>query len=95
MSDPSCVDWFHGRITRDAAENLLQKTAMVDGTYLLRESTSAVGSYVLSVCKDHKVCCLFPDVYYQSLSILVLLICYMEHSFEIKLSASRVCSYQS
>lgn len=63
MSDPSCVDWFHGRITRDAAENLLQKTAMVDGTYLLRESTSAVGSYVLSVCKDHKVCYLFPLMY--------------------------------
>ena len=86
MSDPSCVDWFHGRITRDAAENLLQKTAMVDGTYLLRESTSAVGSYVLSVCKDHKVCFVFSLMYlYQTLSIFYLPLCQLFVTWNILL----------
>ena len=52
MTDPSTLDWFHGRITRDTAEKNLSKTSMKDGTYLLRESTQHIGSYVLSVCKD-------------------------------------------
>jgi len=55
MSDPSSCTWFHGRITRDLAEKSLANTSMVDGTYLLRESTSVIGSYVLSVVKDRKV----------------------------------------
>ncbi|XP_065679732.1 tyrosine-protein kinase SYK-like isoform X1 [Hydra vulgaris] len=56
MADPSLLRWFHGRITRDIAENCLQTTtSMDDGTYLLRESASEIGSYVLSVCKDKKV----------------------------------------
>jgi len=55
MTDPSTLDWFHGRITRDTAEKNLSKTSMQDGTYLLRDSTQQVGSYVLSVCKDKKV----------------------------------------
>ena len=55
MTDPSTLDWFHGRITRDTAEKNLAKTSMKDGTYLLRESTQHIGSYVLSVCKDKKV----------------------------------------
>ena len=55
MTDPSTLNWFHGRITRDTAEKNLSKTQMKDGTYLLRESTQHIGSYVLSVCKDKKV----------------------------------------
>ncbi|XP_057299768.1 tyrosine-protein kinase SYK-like [Hydractinia symbiolongicarpus] len=55
MADPASLPWFHGRITRDTAEKCLHKTSMEDGTYLLRESTSQIGSYVLSVCKDRKV----------------------------------------
>ena len=56
MADPSLLRWFHGRITRDIAEKCLEtSTSMADGTYLLRESASEIGSYVLSVCKDKKV----------------------------------------
>lgn len=55
MTDPSTQEWFHGRITRDTAEKCLEKTSMRDGTYLLRESTNKIGSYVLSVCKEKKV----------------------------------------
>ena len=55
MTDPSTLDWFHGRITRDTAEKHLSKTSKKDGTYLLRDSTQHIGSYVLSVCKDKNV----------------------------------------
>lgn len=45
--------WFHGSITRDEAENLLQPRE--DGLFLVRESTNFPGDYTLCVCFQGKV----------------------------------------
>ena len=55
MTDPATQLWFHGRITRQEAEDLLQIAGKRDGTYLLRESTAQNGSYALSLCHNRKI----------------------------------------
>lgn len=45
--------WFHGKISRQDAENLLYK--MEDGLFLLRESNNYPGDYTLCVCHQGKV----------------------------------------
>ena len=45
--------WFHGKITRDEAEALLQPRE--DGLFLVRESTNFPGDYTLCVCYKNKV----------------------------------------
>ncbi|XP_071360563.1 breast cancer anti-estrogen resistance protein 3 homolog isoform X2 [Trachinotus anak] len=42
--DPRSHAWYHGPLTREAAEALFEK----DGDFLVRDSSSAPGSYVLS-----------------------------------------------
>ncbi|XP_063699898.1 tyrosine-protein kinase Shark isoform X2 [Culicoides brevitarsis] len=46
--------YFHGRISREEAENLL-RTHGTNGTFLVRESNTAAGDYVLSVLHDSEV----------------------------------------
>ncbi|PRD20168.1 UNVERIFIED_CONTAM: Tyrosine-protein kinase [Trichonephila clavipes] len=46
-------NWFHGKITRDEAEILLQPRE--DGLFLVRESTNFPGDYTLCVCYKNKV----------------------------------------
>ncbi|XP_073474767.1 SHC-transforming protein 4 [Aquarana catesbeiana] len=41
-------EWFHGRMNRKVAENLL----LHDGDFLVRESTTSIGQYVLSGLHD-------------------------------------------
>lgn len=41
-------EWFHGRMNRKVAENLL----LHDGYFLVRESTTSIGQYVLSGLHD-------------------------------------------
>lgn len=41
-------DWYHGRITRNKAEELLLKQP-IDGAFLIRESESTPGDFSLSV----------------------------------------------
>ncbi len=48
-----CHRWFHGRITRQQAEDLLQPPS--DGLFVVRESTSFPGDYTLCVSYDSKV----------------------------------------
>jgi len=55
MSDPNAQHWFHGRISRDESEELLKENSMQNGKYLLRESTTQLDSYVLSVCFNGSV----------------------------------------
>lgn len=43
-NDLSRQEWFHGPITRQEAENLMIK----DGDFLVRESTTNPGQYVLT-----------------------------------------------
>jgi c-src tyrosine kinase len=45
--------WFHGSITRDDAELLLQPRE--EGLFLVRESTNYPGDYTLCVCFQGKV----------------------------------------
>lgn len=54
MNDCFCVvRWFHGKITREEAENLLKPRT--DGLFLIRESTNFPGDYTLCVCFQNKV----------------------------------------
>ncbi|XP_065069425.1 tyrosine-protein kinase SYK-like [Rhopilema esculentum] len=55
MSDPNAQSWFHGRISREQAEKLLNEHSTQNGKYLLRESSTQLGSYVLSVCYNGNV----------------------------------------
>ena len=51
-----CFDihrWFHGKISRDRAEQLLSPKE--DGLFLVRESTNFPGDYTLCVCFQGKV----------------------------------------
>ncbi|XP_022100836.1 tyrosine-protein kinase CSK-like [Acanthaster planci] len=45
--------WFHGKITREEAEKLLDPWKT--GTFLVRESTHYPGDYTLCVCDDARV----------------------------------------
>jgi hypothetical protein len=45
--------WFHGKITRELAEELLQPRT--EGLYLIRESTNFSGDYTLSVVANRLV----------------------------------------
>ncbi|CAG7702927.1 unnamed protein product [Allacma fusca] len=47
------MPWFHGKISRDKAEDLL--TPREDGLFLVRESTNFPGDYTLCVCWQGRV----------------------------------------
>ena len=47
--------YFHGKITRDEAEQLLKPTESKDGLFLVLESTNFPGDYTLCVCFQSKV----------------------------------------
>lgn len=49
----NAMPWFHGKISRDRAEQLL--TPKEDGLFLVRESTNFPGDYTLCVCFQGKV----------------------------------------
>ncbi|XP_017049477.1 tyrosine-protein kinase Shark [Drosophila ficusphila] len=52
-SDP--IRWFHGNLSREEADELL-KQGYEDGTFLVRESSSAAGDFVLSLLCQEEVC---------------------------------------
>lgn len=47
--------WFHSGISREEAVSLISKQGLVDGVFLVRESHSVAGAYVLSLAHNHKV----------------------------------------
>ena len=47
--------WFHGRIGREEAQDLIRSQGAVDGLFLLRESLSIAGTYVLTLAHDLKI----------------------------------------
>lgn len=55
MGSEDNICWFHGKLARENAETLLKEDLQVDGTFLVRESSSSVGDYVLSVLFDGEV----------------------------------------
>uniref|UniRef100_A0A6B2EKM1 Tyrosine-protein kinase n=1 Tax=Phlebotomus kandelakii TaxID=1109342 RepID=A0A6B2EKM1_9DIPT len=48
--------WFHGRVSRERAEQILREEGYGDGVFLVRESNSSNGDYVLSVLHEGQVC---------------------------------------
>ena len=51
MSQP----WFHGRIGREEAQDLIKSNGAVDGLFLLRESLSIAGTFVLTLAHNLKI----------------------------------------
>ncbi|XP_038070624.1 tyrosine-protein kinase HTK16-like [Patiria miniata] len=61
--------WFHGKITRETAVHILQDNGNTEGLFLVRESTSSPGDFVVSLIHDSQpqhfqIHCL-GDFYYQ------------------------------
>ena len=52
-ADPTTERWFHGHLTGKEADKLLNKGK--NGSFLVRESQSKPGDYVLSVRIDERV----------------------------------------
>ena len=48
-------NWYHGLLTRSEAENILKMNGFGEGLFLIRESSSAAGDFVLSVVHDNDV----------------------------------------
>jgi hypothetical protein len=54
MGDLSGEPWYHGRISRADAEHILNLAGGADGTFLVRDSLSVSGEYVLSLCHQNR-----------------------------------------
>ncbi|XP_068626165.1 tyrosine-protein kinase Shark [Battus philenor] len=54
MNREDNVNWFHGKISRETAEKLLKEEGE-DGVFLVRESNTSPGDYVLSVLHQGEV----------------------------------------
>ena len=54
MTDLSKESWYHGRVSRVDAEKILESQGSVEGSFLVRDSLTMTGEYVLSLC--HQVC---------------------------------------
>ena len=48
-------NWFHGQLSRVEAEALLRDHGFSEGLYLVRQSESAIGDFVLSVVHENDV----------------------------------------
>ncbi|KAJ8976560.1 hypothetical protein NQ317_014213 [Molorchus minor] len=49
------ICWYHGKITREEAENVLMQDGRKNGLFLVRDSSSSTGDYVLSVFYNEQV----------------------------------------
>ncbi|XP_053554105.1 growth factor receptor-bound protein 7 isoform X2 [Bombina bombina] len=47
--------WYHGRLSRDETQRLIMQHGMVDGVFLVRESTRNPKGFVLSLCHLQKI----------------------------------------
>ncbi len=52
MTDLAREKWYHGRISRVDAEKNLDAQGAVEGMYLVRDSLTMTGEYVLSLCSQ-------------------------------------------
>ncbi|XP_011302292.1 tyrosine-protein kinase shark isoform X2 [Fopius arisanus] len=53
MAKDDDISWYHGKLSREGAENLLKQDD--DGVFLVRESSTSTGDYVLSVLHNEEV----------------------------------------
>lgn len=47
--------WYHGRLSRDETQRLIMQQGLVDGVFLVRESTRNPKGFVLSLCHLQKI----------------------------------------
>ena len=50
--DPAEMPWYHGRISRTEAEELLEKKGMSDGVFLVRDSLATTGEYAITLANN-------------------------------------------
>ena len=55
MTDKSKRDWFHGAIDREDSESVLKDHGFTEGLFIVRESSTSIGDFVLSVVHDDDV----------------------------------------
>uniref|UniRef100_A0A1B0FHV1 Tyrosine-protein kinase n=1 Tax=Glossina morsitans morsitans TaxID=37546 RepID=A0A1B0FHV1_GLOMM len=48
--------WYHGKLSRENAEELIKNGGNLDGTFLIRESSTAAGDFVLTLLFQGEVC---------------------------------------
>ena len=69
MSETS--NWFHGILSRSQAEKVLHENGFDEGLFLVRNSSSAIGDFVLSVVHKEEV--IFEDhLFYISCKLIIL-----------------------
>ncbi|KAM7345659.1 SH2 ankyrin repeat kinase [Cochliomyia hominivorax] len=56
MSRDEKLSWYHGKISREYAEELIRNEGSEDGTFLVRESNTAAGDFVLTLMYQGEVC---------------------------------------
>ena len=55
MAEKCKTDWFHGEMGREESESLLKEHGFEEGLFLVRESSTSLGDFVLSVVHDNDV----------------------------------------
>lgn len=50
----AAISWYHGKLARETAEHLLNIHGKNEGQFLVRESTTSPGDYVLSVYQENE-----------------------------------------
>ena len=55
MGEQHRRDWFHGSMGREEAESVLKEHGFTEGLFLVRESSTSIGDFVLSVVHDGDV----------------------------------------
>ena len=66
MSETS--NWFHGILSRSQAEEVLHENGFEEGLFLVRNSSSAIGDFVLSVVHKEEV--IFRNIQRYELKLL-------------------------
>ena len=49
------ADWYHGKLNRLEAEEVLQNNGFTEGLFIVRDSSTAHGDYVLSVVHNASI----------------------------------------
>ena len=52
MGEKHRRDWFHGPMGREEAESVLKEHGFTEGLFLVRESSTSIGDFVLSVVHE-------------------------------------------
>lgn len=64
MTDLSREKWYHGRVSRIDAEKIIDSQGSLEGMYLVRDSLTMTGEYVLSLCSQViLLLCILSSIY--------------------------------